>query len=72
MLHITEPKYVIVTEDMLPPSGTLEHHRLVIGRRIAEFVERLPEKAVVIISGDLSHCYETKEADPLYLPDPWL
>jgi aromatic ring-opening dioxygenase LigB subunit len=61
-----------VAEDTQPPAGVLEDFRLDIGSRLAEFIEKIPEKVVFIVSGDLSHCYQTNHADPLYLPDPYL
>jgi len=67
---LSDPKYLVMAEDIKPRAGCVEDWRLNIGGKLATFAERLQEKVVVMISGDLSHCHPTNCTDALYLPSP--
>ena len=71
--RLSDPKYLIMAQDIKPRVGCIEDWRLDIGRKLASFAESLEEKVVVMISGDLSHCHPTDCTDPMYLPNSrWL
>ena len=61
---------MIIGQDTIPRTGSLDDWRLQIGKQLADFVESLPLKVVIVISGDLAHCHPTDCSDPLYLPNP--
>lgn len=63
-------KYIITTNDFKPKPSTVEDWRLDAGKKLAEFIEKLTEKVVVVISGDLAHYHPTICQNQLYLPDP--
>lgn len=65
-----DTKYIITTNDFKPKSSTVEDWRLDAGKRLAKFIEKLTEKVIVVISGDLAHYHPTICRNPLYLPDP--
>ena len=67
---LSDPKYLVMAEDIKPRAGCVEDWRLDIGQKLASFAESLQEKVVVVISGDLSHCHATNCTDMLYLPSP--
>jgi len=65
-----DPRYIILTNDSLPKTGSLDIWRLHSGSTLARFLKEIPEKVVVVISGDLAHYHFTDCTDELYLPDP--
>jgi len=66
----TDPKYIIMSNDLRARTTELEQFRLDTGRVLSDFVRSLEEKVLVVISGDLSHYHPTDCKDPIYLPDP--
>lgn len=63
-------KYIITTNDLRSRLSTIDEWRLDAGKRLAEFVSKLPEKVVFVVSGDLAHYHPTDCTNPLYQPDP--
>jgi len=66
----TETTFMLMSQDTMPRTGVIDDFRLDVGKTLAEFVEGLSEKVVVVISADLSHVHPTDVTDPLYLPAP--
>lgn len=67
-----ETKYIITTDDLKPPTFSVEEWRLNAGKRLAEFLAKIPEKVVVAVCGDLAHFHPTDCPEPVYMPDPSL
>lgn len=70
LLSGTDIPVIIVSQDMQPMPESLEDWRVDIGKSLANFVDDIPERTVVAISGDTSHMHLTDCTDTLYLPDP--
>lgn len=69
-LIFIETKYIITTDDLKPPTFSVEEWRLNAGKRLAEFLAKIPEKVVVAACGDLAHFHPTDCPEPVYMPDP--
>lgn len=72
--HIQEPlKYIIITPPSKTKPNAVEERKnslLQFGASIRDFFEKIEERVVFVVSGDLSHTHPTNCKIPLYLPNP--
>jgi hypothetical protein len=70
LFSVLDTTFLLMAQDTKPRTGILDDFRLDIGKKLAEFIDGLSQKVVVVISADLSHVHPTDVTDPLYLPAP--